>query len=52
MAMMTHTHSGVAGEGAGGAGAAGAAEVWKLNVALQSLGIGCPLISMAWTRQK
>jgi len=48
MAMITHTHSGVAGASAGAAGAAGLGSVWKLNVALQSLGTG----STAITRQK
>ena len=41
MAMMTQTHSGVAGSAGAGAGGAGAGSVWKLNVADQSDGIFC-----------
>ncbi len=52
MAMITQTHTGVAGAAGAAASGAGADSVWKLNVADQSLGIGWPLISMALTRQK
>ena len=52
IAMMTQTHSGVAGSAGAGAGGAGAGSVWKLNVADQSDGMFCPLTSRAFTRQK
>jgi hypothetical protein len=52
IAMMTQTHSGVAGSAGAGAGGAGAGSVWKLNVADQSDGMFCPLTSSAFTRQK
>ena len=47
--ITTHAHSGVAGCAGGNAGAGpGAAIVWRLKVALQSLGAGSTVI----TRQK
>ena len=39
MAMMTQTHSGVAGSAGAGFSGAGAVSVWKLNVADQSDGM-------------
>ena len=48
MAMTTQTQSGVSGASGGAGGASGAASVWKLKVALQSLGAGSTDI----TRQK
>ena len=52
MAMMTQTHSGVAGSAGGAAGGAGAGSVYMLKVADQSLGMFWPLTSRAFTRQK
>jgi len=52
MAMMTKTHSGVAGSAGGTAGGAGAGSVCILKVADQSLGMFWPLTSRAFTRQK
>ena len=52
MAMMTQTHSGVAGSAGGAPGGAGAGSVCMLKVADQSLGMFWPLTSSAFTRQK
>jgi hypothetical protein len=51
-AITIHTQSGVAGSGGAGNGVDGGGSVWKLKVALHSLGMGCPLTSMARTLQK
>jgi hypothetical protein len=50
--ITIQTQVGIGGSPWGAFSGGGADSVLKLKVALQSLGIGSPFISMAFTRQK